>query len=401
VITDEEHRIGDLLRAVELPRSNVDLARAITSGRRRRRRRGVVAVAAATVLVTAVGIGAVAVRRDVAGSARLVAAANCVTTVLPNLPGHFTRAVYAIDPTGRYTVGISRLVPKPEPGVTPSPGWEYNLVRWDGAAEPVGVWPMYTETPSIGPLAVRPDGTVLVTSDHDSTSLIVRPNGRTVVLEARATAETRSNARYVSPSWTTPAGQIGGWILTVYPTSVYAAVTWAEGPDEPGRRPDTLVPVPGFQPLATGATGVTVGIRRNPDRYVVRHPDGRERDLALPAGLAPDGVSQVTGDWAVGVTSDRTQVRWNLTTGAVDRIDGAAGVTPGVSVDGSVAYSDADGRAMVRAPDGRVRTLPVPTGREIVDLLRMSDDGRTVLGALRVPATTDAPEAVEAVRWTC
>src|SRR5687767_4654922 len=139
MIIDEEHRIGDLLRAVEPPPSNADLARAIASGRRRRRRRGVVAVAAATALVTAVGIGAVAARRTVTGPAQ-VAAANCSVAVLPNLPGHVTRAVYAVDPTGRYTVGMSGLLAKPAPGDTPSTGWEHTFVLWDGTAEPVGRW---------------------------------------------------------------------------------------------------------------------------------------------------------------------------------------------------------------------------------------------------------------------
>jgi hypothetical protein len=210
----------------------------------------------------------------------------------------------------------------------------------------------------------------------------------------------------MAPGWFRPTGQIGGWLRTVRPTEVWVAVTWAKV-GEPGPRPDTFVPVPGFEPLAVSSTGVTVGVRRNPDRYVVRRPDGRERDLALPAGLsmaaglAPDGTMQVTGDWAVGMAAGQTPVRWNLNTGAADRIDGVAGVTPGVSADGSVAHVDAAGRAVVRGPDGTVRTLPVPAGREVVDRLRMSDDGRTVLGALRVPATSDVPEAVEAVRWTC
>lgn len=40
----------------------------------------------------------------------------------------------------------------------------------------------------------------------------------------------------------------------------------------------------------------------------------------------------------------------------------------------------------------------LPPGRHVVDRLQMSDDGRTVVGALRVPGTVDV---IEVIRWRC
>lgn len=448
MIIDEESRVGELLRGVDVPGSRADIGRAVASGRRRRRRRSVVAVAAATALVTAAGVGAVAAQRTMTGPAPQPAATvTCSASALPVRAGHYARAVFGVDPTGRFTVGMSRLGEKPPPGATPSIGWQYDFERWDGTAEPVSLWSMYTNDPDRGPLVVAADGTVLVQSDNSSGAMLVPLTGRTLMLMAQPAQETVSNARAVLPSWFTPDGHVGGWLRTVYPTEEWVAVTWprTKAPDtsggrsDPGIRPDSFVPVPGFEPRVVSPTGVTIGVRKDadrtvqrfPERFVVRDPDGRERDLASSGDLIPTRVSQVSGDWVVGVAAPTATpgiaasapggspspsgspsgtdssatatyagppwAMWNLKTGAAVAL-GAGPSEPGVGADGTVAYSDTDGRPMLRTPAGRTQPLPLPPGGQPVERFRTSDDGRTIVGSVRV---ADNPDAVQVVRWTC
>jgi hypothetical protein len=402
MITDEERQVGDLLRAVEAPRSNADVARAVTRGRQRRRRRGVAAVAAATVVVAAMGLGAVAVRRTLAGP-EPVATAACQVVLLPNLPDRNLKKVLDLDPSGRYVTGAyhRNRIPREE-----------SLVRWDGTAEPVGLDVELDDGEEV--TTALADGTVLAGSKRIPSGAWLRPG--------KPVEETPTIRGLIGLGWILPDGRVAGWTQKTF-LNEYGTATWTMPATVrypyvyPDGHPDGIVWVPTFKPLAIGATGVTVGIRWDPDRYVVRHPDGRERELAVPDGLAVYGaVGQVTGDWAVGTAMERGEgempgpdawlddggpvsVRWNLATGAVDRIAGATGrVVPGVSADGTVAYADGAGLGMLRAPNGKVGRLPMPGGRHLVDRIQISDDGRTVLGAVRVPDTTDV---IEAIRWRC
>ncbi|GIJ52784.1 hypothetical protein [Virgisporangium aurantiacum] len=405
MITDEERRVGNLLRAVEAPRSNADVAGAVVRGRKRRRRRGVAAVAAATVVTVAMGLGTVAVRRTLTGP-EPAATAACQVATLPNLPNRNLKVVLDLDPSGRYVIG------KYHRNRGPASEGEAGIVRWDGTAGPVDLGVDFEDGEEVA--TALPDGTVLASSKRLPFGVRLRTGER---------AETAPRLLgFIGLGWIGPDGRVAGWKQERTFQARYAAAVWSSTPEVGKRYPRPYFPddeaesVPDFKPLAIGATGVTVGIRWDPDRYVVRFPEGQERTLALPDGLMTHDAAQVTGDWAVGTAMERghpevvginvwgatsgpVAVRFNLATGAVDRIAGADGtVVPGVSANGTVAYADADGRAALGLPNGKVARLPMPPGRQVVDRLQLSDDGRTVVGALRVPGTTDV---IEAVRWTC
>ncbi|GAA2785871.1 hypothetical protein [Saccharopolyspora taberi] len=174
-------------------------------------------------------------------------------------------------------------------------------------------------------------------------------------------------------------------------------VVWPAGADAP-----VDLPMPGKQTgTATdiGADGTIVGTVGT-DAYVWR-PDGTHGPLPRPEGVPPEqalSAIRISGPWVVG--GDYAPVRWNLETGAAERVPGIE--TPyGINERGWVVGETPEmGGALVA--DGEVLPLPTVDGGDGYTHrpAALSPDGRTIGGMAQVRGNP-SPVTEEAVVWNC
>ncbi|WFE99989.1 hypothetical protein [Micromonospora sp. WMMD964] len=374
-MTVDEQRIAALLQSASVPEPRVDVARAISDGRRRRRRRRTAGVAAVTALaglgvVGAVGLGG-AVRPPAPHPPSVVAAPTAVTSTaagaspvtcaaswLPQPIGGPIAVANGVDPTGRYIVG--------DIGTGAEDG---RVVLWaDGEA-------------TVLPPGARHAAAVNARGD------VVGTGGNGVGWVYRA-----GKLRFL----TTPPGYHAVLVQAVNgrgdivgtargARESHQAVLWSADRPQDYR----LVGRPGSAATAVTEDGSVVGaIGDLPYRWT---PGGTAVALAVPDGFPRASVEAARGGWAVGMVPGERQddavrmlpVRWDLTTGAVSLLP-----FPGIrGVSGTGEVLADDGAPLLVAPDGTSRRLP---GRPEVradeagtySANGISDDAMTVVGAV-------------------
>ncbi|MFI5913195.1 hypothetical protein [Dactylosporangium sp. NPDC051541] len=286
-----------------------------------------------------------------------VAPPNCTSAALaaPATAGPLT--VDAIDPGGRYVVGLVEA------------GAEQRLVVWtDGTpATPGG-------GRNFSPHDVNATGVIAGAelADGGKSRAAVFSNGKLTRLPLPAGA-TASNAVGINAR-----GDVVG--DADFPGDRIKAVLWRAGASTP------VVLAGGSQwATANGIAddGTVVGTLDDGGQPYTWDPSGTGHALPQPAAPDPGGKAwDVSGDWIVGWagrTGTQPQpVRWNRRTGAVEAMPGllaheisATGVAVGVT-------SDLPGGPALW--HNGVATLTGPGGGNGGELVDVSADGRTIIG---------------------
>jgi hypothetical protein len=327
----------------DVPPSRLLAGEVLDTARRRHRRRSnrivaVVAVVAAVTLVAGYSIDQL--RHGTARpSAPRPGCAVVRLPVPPSIPGGVR--LTGLDPSGRYAIGVGGT------GLAPVG------VRWvDGQPAVLA--------PSFVPKAVNASGVVVGFTGPDTHGDVDRQ--RPVVLLRAGLVDLPL-----------PAGAIGGVAYGVNASGVVVGTAYLPGGDY---RPVvwraagtswslTTLDGPGYGEAITD-DDVVVGFTSDsaPKTWSASGP---VRSLPVPSAT----VLSAAGGWAVGDTrgddpaakgdnpGDVLGLRWNLATGAVERLDGftARVVNAAGMVGGAISGS---GPAFWR--DGRVYRLPVPAG---------------------------------------
>lgn len=386
--------------------STVDVARAISTGRRRHRTRrlgGYAAVAGGTALVL-VGAAAVAGRwpstaPSPAGSAGPApttvqapppAPTKCVLGTLPLPDGRKMALVTGGDPTGRYLLG------RTYPATSPADGsMGLHTVIWDRLTPRLVALPGDDQSLT----DVNSSGVAVGSGwwSSGTTSYFYRA-GKVAKLPGGDGAEVRA---------INDAG-------TVIGTRGDKPVMWRSVDQAPA-----ALPLPAG--TATGAAididedGTVIGAVGNDfktQRPYVWLPDGSGHDIALPSGVpAPSGKSGANGrgaptamvynirfGWVTGRVND-TAVRWNLRTGETRLLPNLGGRADNINRYGWQIGIDARGRAQFIADAGSV-ALPELAPHQPGSLSNipttLSDDGKIIGGQ-----SDDTDDVIHAVRWTC
>ncbi|MDG4840027.1 hypothetical protein O7631_26150 [Micromonospora sp. WMMD967] len=386
-MTVDEQRIAALLQSAPVPEPRVDVARAISDGRRRRRRRRTGGVAAVTVLAGLVVVGAVgfggAGRPQTPDTPSVVAAptavastagappVTCEASWLPQPIGGSVAVAGGVDPTGRYIVG--------DIGTGNEDG---RIVLWiDGKATllPAGARHAAAVNARGDVVGTGGNGVGWVYRAGKLRSLVTPPGYQAVLVHA-------VNGR----------GDIVGTARGARDS--HQAVVWSVDRPQEYR----LVGPPGSAATAITEDGSVVGAMGDlPYRWT---PEGTGIALAVPDGLPYASVQAARGEWAVGMAPGERQgsatrmlpVRWNLTTGAVS-------LMPFPSISAIAGNGEAlvdDGAPLLVAPDGTSRRLP---GRPEVRATEagtysasgISDDAMTVVGSVH------ENEAYRPLVWRC
>ena len=396
------------LRDRDVPPLDVDLDRAMTTGRRRVRvrRAAVAGLAAATGLLAVAGV---LVTLDPAPGPAPDTAAGTATgpatgpatggargtdpPVAGGLPACTVKALAvpagaphvsatAVDPSGRYVVGYA--------AASEETGEQGAALLWDaGTVRNLNV-PGFAAAAS----AVNSAGTVAgtVTRDHDLVAWVYRDGQVTTLptLDGRPSSVSGINER----------GDIVGIVYLA--NDVTTAVLW------PADRPGTVRPLaaPGAAgAVALAADGTVVGFVAG--RPYLWQPDGTGRDLPVPAGAVITRALDVAGDWAIGVASEamgpesQPAVRWNFRDGRMEKLPP---VTPAAVTNDGVVI----GTAALPGPDrphtgavrvdgnGAIAALPhVDARRNTGFAIAATPDGRVIVGG------ESADESTTPVRWDC
>jgi hypothetical protein len=393
------------LRERDVPPLDVDVDRAVTTGRRRVRvRRAVVGgLAAATGLLAVSGV-LVAVdpltepdatrRTDPPAATGLPA---CTVRALPVPAGATHVMATAVAPGGRYVVGHA--------AASEETGEQGAALLWDGDAVRNLDVPGFAAAAS----AVNSAGTVAgtVTRNHDLVAWVYR-DGQVATLPTL-------NGRPSSVSGINERGDIAGIVYGA--DDVTTAVVWPA--DKPGTvraltapGPTGVLGPPGSTgAVAIAADGTVLGYAPVSGNSTITQPylwqpDGTGRALPAPPGVKISRARAVAGDWAVGVgleTPDRSvpAARWNLRDGRVEQLPS---VSPSsVTVDGVVIGMTAEpgpdrpwmGAARVDA-NGTVTALPhIDAKRNTGLALAATADGRVIVGG------EDSDRSAVPVRWDC
>ncbi|MGA4727494.1 hypothetical protein ACPB67_08765 [Micromonospora taraxaci] len=386
-MTVDEQRIAALLQSAPVPEPRVDVARAVSDGRRRRRRRRTGGVAAVTVLAGLAVVGAVgfggAGRPQAPDPPTVVAAptavastagappVTCEASWLPQPIGGPVAVANGVDPTGRYIVGDigtgnedGRIVLWTDGKATVLPAGARHAAAVNARGDVVG-----TGGNGIGWVYRAGKLRFLVTPPNYQAVLVHAVNGRgDIVGTARGARDS------------------------------HQAVVWsADRPQE-----YRLVGPPGSAATAITEDGSVVGAMGDlPYRWT---PEGTGIALPVPDGVPHASVEAARGEWAVGMAPGERQgssvrmlpVRWNLTTGVVSLMPHPS--ISAIAGNGEVLVDD--GAPLLVAPDGSSRRLP---GRPEVRATEagtysasgISDDAMTVVGAVH------ENEAYRPLVWRC
>lgn len=369
------------LRERPVPPLDVDLGRAMATGRRRVRVRRTVALtgtAALTTLAVAVGVMAGTREKPAPPSLGAPPGLSCRVSALPLPPGETQGGALAVDPSGRYAVGAV--------AGSEETGEQGKALLWDNGKLRVLDVPGFAPTP----LAVNSAGVVVggVTREHRLHAWAY-VGGKVVTLADNGGGATANGVN--------SRGDIAGVIYR--PGDRTEAVTWSAD------RTDTVHTI--TAPKNSGAkaiseTGVVVGFADSrPYVWKTAFEEGGRPLPALPGG-SEGSVLGLAGDWAIGTSGpgDRPVV-WDLARGRVEPVTAikpAAVTATGTLVGASAAtgsappYSDASLLA-----GGKVYELPHLTERRDTDeAAGVSADGRVVVGRQATGAGRETP-----LLWRC
>ncbi|MET8045682.1 hypothetical protein ABZU25_33035 [Micromonospora sp. NPDC005215] len=383
--TLDDQRIAALLRSAPVPEPHVDVDRAIRDGRRRRQRRRVGGFATVTVLAGLAAVGTVQLG-GVAGEPAPVPPAlaasptvsvstaparlTCAASMLPQPILGPVAVATGVDPTGRHIVG--------DIGTGNEDG---RVVLWtDGRAKVLPATARHGAAVNAGGYVVgtNGDGTGWVYRGGSLRFLTTPPGYDAVLVHA-------VNGR----------GDIAGTARGA--NDSHRAVLWSVDRPQQYR----LLGRPGS--AATGITedGTVVGTSGDsPYRWT---PQGVGVALAVPDGYPRASVDSARGNWAIGMVPGAERdgavrmlpVRWNLTTGAANLLPFPS--ANGIAGNGDLLVGDTE--PLIVASDGTSRRLPgrpeVPTGAGTYTANGISDDGRTVVGAVY------ENEAYRPLVWRC
>jgi len=365
--------LHDLMVAVDVPPTRVDVQRAIADGRRRSRRRAI-AGAAFAVLVVAGGAGVVTSRVNGDSPPAPIPAAppskaappptGCAVETYAVPAGRTGGVINAIDDTGRYMVGALYT------GTVAVP------VRWQNG-EPT---PLAGATGT--PVAVNSQGLVAGFTDNqqDQYQGWVWKDGRLTML-AKA-----SGYKWTMPQGINNWGDVVGYAMGDA-LDVNTPVLW------PADHPGTVVKLK--LPSGVGAPGVhmsratgigddrtIVGVAKGvPVRWNPAHAGSA---LPRPPGQNNGGyVNAIRGHYTFGVFYGKSAVsivRWDNRTDTVTTLAADSGsMLSGTSAGGVVTWGDDHRPAARITPDGRVIPLNQPTGAPAL-ALAVSADGSTIVG---------------------
>jgi uncharacterized membrane protein len=409
------------LRDRDVPPLDVDVDRAMNTGRRRVRirRAAVAGLAAATGLLAVAGVlvaldPATGPAPDTATGTATGATRGtdppaaggpraCTVRALAVPAGERHVSATAVDPTGRYVVGYAAASEETgeqgaallwDAGTVASPGDKSGTVASPGDTSGI---PRKLPVPGFAAAAsaVNAAGTVAgtVTRNHDLVAWVYRDGQVTTLptLDGRPSSASGINER----------GDIVG---TVYGADdVTRAVLW------PADRPGTVrvLAAPGAAgAVAVAADGTVVGYGNGMRPYLWQ-PDGTGRELPVPAGVVITQVRGIAGDWAVGVANEapnpdsQPAVRWNLRDGraaTVPAVAPSAVTTDGVVIGtGGVPGPDRPHTGAVRVDgSGTVTALPhVDPHRNTGFAIGATPDGRVIVGGESDDGSTTP------VRWDC
>jgi uncharacterized membrane protein len=394
------------LRDRRVPPLDVDVDRAVATGRRRIRvRRTLVGVVAAATGLAAVAGTLVALDRSEAPAPRVAAStgssapAGCSVRALP-VPDDRSASTTAVDPGGRYVAGY---VPGSE-----ETGANGAALLWDGdRVRDLGV-PGFAAAPS----GVNSAGTVVgtVSRDHRQVAWVYR-DGTVSTLPAL-------DGRPMSAEAVNERGDIVGIAYGEYDRNT--AVVW------PAARPGTVRPLvtshlAGAYDIAADGTVAGSGTDGQPFLWA---PDGTGRQLPNLSGATAGTVLGLAGTWAYGIATVRLDgaldpdpsgtksglmtrkwsVRWNLADGRVEEVPA---VEPAVvTTDGSMAGTTVEVRpqrphrsAVTWRAGGKPEPLPaLDAQRNYSAVTAGTPDGRVLVG--EEVTGTDTTETVP-VRWAC
>jgi hypothetical protein len=417
MIMHDERRISDLLHAVEVPPSRVDVHRAMADGRVRRRRRAWLTSGGAAAAFAVFAGAALQVTGPGTGTgppaALPVAGCRVEPLALPTAPGGGTVQVAAIDPTGRFVVGVQDIGQRTSRVILWTDGVPAFLYAPDHSA-PVGVNGSGTViglSRAVGSWVYRNGASIPITAPGTSQVSVHAINERgDIAGMVFGEAAAASPSGPAGPSASATAG--GAKTAATAPPAgsnvkeAYAAVWPAQQPHRPRK-----LEAPGPATVNDiGDDGTVVGaVGRLVEPYLWT-PDGTGRALRRPAGVGESQAVRVAGGWAVGFAVEKapavpgandekptlttTPLRWRLDTGAVDQLPGnglPAGLTPG----GVVIFGDGTGPGTIF--DGKqLRALPHPDGLDQINLVGISDDGRLIAGNAHDGKGASAPYL-----WRC
>ncbi|GGM61206.1 hypothetical protein ACFFX1_53965 [Dactylosporangium sucinum] len=377
---------SDLVRALtvgEPPPSRVDLPRAIRAGRRRERLRVAAVAGAAAVAVLAT---AVVVNQSAGGSR---GAPVTGVSVSPSPP--------APRSTVAPPLGTCTLDDLDRPGVPTD--------TRDVVADPTGrIIVVGSRTPASDQLIVKITDGVPQTIDRTGSVVAVNRSGDFVGFGADGKGWLHRGGQFVTipvptgfeRSVPVDLNDRGDVLLTLSSReSGQLGAVWS------AERPDVLrflEPPDGWHSFGVGIgeDGTVAGVltqlpaqfRMEPAAWL---PDGTLRRLPVPEG-SNGAIQSINGEWVVA-----SGLRWNLRTGAVDRLEGIV-----------AKHADQYGRLFGLGGttdfyrpavwvNGTVSLLPADPERTAGDIDWVGDDGTRLTGTLN---TLGAPN-VRRVMWTC
>ncbi|MEV7623608.1 hypothetical protein [Actinoplanes sp. NPDC089786] len=368
------------LRERPVPPLDVDLGRAMATGRRRVRVRRTVAVAGTAAFTTlAVAVGVMAGTREKPAPPSLGAppGLSCRVSALPLPPGETQGGALAVDPSGRYAVGAV--------AGSEETGEQGKALLWDNGRLRVLDVPGFAPTP----LAVSSTGVVVggVTRDHRLHAWAY-VGGKVVNLADDGEGATANGVN--------GRGDMVGVVNR--PGDISHAVMWPAG------RPEAVhsLSAPGVAgATAISEAGVVVGFADSRP-YVWDSAFKAGRPLPALSGGSEGGVLGLAGGWVVGTSGpgDRPVV-WNLARDRVEPVTAikpAAVTTTGTLVGTSAAAGSAppyrDASILV---GGKARELPHLTERRDTDeAAGVSADGRVIVGRQATGAGAETP-----LLWRC
>jgi len=410
--TEGQHTLERLadLRAQEAPPLDVDIHRAVTTGRKRVRTRraltSVVAAAAAAIAVTGTVAGLNALGRvtprpgTTAGVAPAAAAPACSVVAL-SVPGNAPDVeATAVDPTGKYVAGV---VPGSE-----ETGASGSALLWaDGNARDLHVAGLAPTPKAVNSAGVVVGGT---TRDHHLVAWVYR-GGKVQYLAG-------------IPGWDTEATGVNdnGEIVGVGygPHDTTKALIW---PAASSGKVQSLPAAGLAEALDVSGSGAVVGVAGYRP-YLWESPLSGQALPAL-AGETKGRAMGISGDWAYGWSGSTKQpagdagggpvvlqpggepsvapdtveqmrwVRWNVRDARVEELSGFGPAA--IAATGEMAGTALTGKreaALFR--DGAVVRLPHLTAqRDYSEAAGASADGRTVVG------TESGLDGAKPVIWRC
>lgn len=389
--TDEHRGLATLLRAIELPPSDLDVESIVDTGRRaeRRRRRTVGAVAAGLTALVLVGSAAAVTlagrtsppAAPAVGPATSPSQVGCAVQPL-TLPSGVDAFLSATDRTGNVFAGVASA------GGTPA-----EPIVWIGVAASIVRLPASVADQGLDVVGVNAIGELVLTGGSAHRASWLYRNGTTTRLPGRP-GDTDVMASRIDA-----AGDVVGSTRTSDGT--LAAVIWSRADPSTARG---LATPKGRSAMATtidnaGTIGGSLGDGEVP---YVWNTNGIGHPLAVPSGHHGGQVFDVAGDWAVGWVggvsdpSDRTAARWNLRTGAVDVFNGRA---EGRAVASNGAFAGGVGNTYL-FHDGVFDDLPGLVGQGANQVVGVLADGAAVVGQAASPLT-ESGSADRPVTWRC